>query len=247
MSTLSRTLLVTRQALGTLGRHAGAVLLLVFIVAAVRAPLDHLLYVAIVGPGNSLAGDQSRMVQYILADAGTLLAFEIVLGPILAAVVIYFARRDQAGKDSSLSAALRFAASRYRRMFFPHLAAQISIQVGIQLLLVPGLLFYGMYAFVEPVACLEDGNWPLDRSKALTRGRRATIMWLVIPVILVMFVKTYAVDLQALEMGVVALMAADMVNLLMELFLYTAFAWLYLERVTPKDAAPAPADSSTAA
>ena len=50
------------------------------------------------------------------------------------------------------------------------------------------------------------------------------------------------VDLQVLEQGLVAMLINDVVNLLMEFFLYAAFAWLYLERVTPAaGAAPAPA------
>ena len=106
----------------------------------------------------------------------------------------------------------------------------------------PGLLFYGMYGFVEPVACLEEDEWPLDRSKALTRGRRGTIMWLVIPIITLLVTKTYVVDLQVLEQGLVAMLINDVFNLLMEFFLYAAFAWLYLERVTPAaGAAPVPA------
>jgi hypothetical protein len=245
MADLPRPLRVSAQALRTMMSHAGVVLAVCLGITALRTPIDHLLYANIVGVGNSLAGDQSTMIKYILADAGVLLLAEVLLGPIMAAVAVYLARRDQVGKTSNLSGSLGFAIRRYKRMFVPHLAAQISIQVGLQLLLVPGLLFYGMYAFVEPVAALEDGEWALDRSKVLTRGRRGTIMWLVIPIVVVLFVKTYAVDLQALG-NIWALFATDMVNLLLEFFLYTAFAWLYLERVTSKTQ-EAPPDSPASA
>jgi len=245
MADLPRPLRVTRQALGTMGRHLGIVLAVCGGVTLLRTPLDHLLFNWIVGAGNSLAGDQETMVKYILADAGMLLLAEVLLGPILAAVAVYLARRDQVGKTSNLSGSLNFAVRRYSRMFVPHLAAQISIQIGLQLLIVPGLLFYGMYAFVEPVSALEEGEWALDRSKALTRGRRGTIMWLVIPIVAVLFTKTWVVDLQALG-NIWALFATDLVNLLLEFFLYTAFAWLYLERVTPvAAAAPSPEAAQT--
>ncbi len=247
---LPRPLHISKLALGTMGRHLGIVLALCVGVTALRTPVDHVLFNAIVGPGNTLAGDQETMVQYILADAGLLLLAEVLLGPLLAAAAVYLARRDQVGKASTLSGAVGFGFRRYGRMFLPHLAAQISIQVGLQLLIVPGLLFYGMYAFVEPVSALEEGEWALNRSKALTRGRRGTIMWLVIPFVAILFTKTWVVDLQALG-NIWALFATDLVNLLMEFFLYTAFAWLYLERVSmpapasePGTATPAPSEES---
>lgn len=227
---VTRTLQAARRALGTLFGHLGAVLAICLALALLRAPLDHFLYGSIIGFGRPLMGDDSLMYRYILADSALLLVLEVFLGPLLAAAAVYFAKRDQAGKASTLSGAITFATRSYRHLIFPHLAATLSIQLGL-VVLIPGLLFYAMYAFVWPVACLERGEWALDRSKALTKGRRSSIYWVVIPLVMLLQVKLYTVDLPVLAMGLLPMLANDIANQLVTWFLITYFTWLYLDRI----------------
>ena len=227
---LKRPLATSRKALGTLGRHFGAVVLISAALALVRAPLDHYLYGSLVGFGQPLQADDGKMFSYVLADAGLLLALEVILGPILAAAAVYFTKRDHAGKPSTLSGALTFAGRSYRHLILPHILATLSIQLGL-VVLIPGLLFYALYAFVWPVACLERGGWALDRSKALTYGRRSAIYWVVIPMVVLMQVKLYTVDLPVLSMGFVPLLVNDIANQLFTWFLLSYFTWLYLDRI----------------
>lgn len=148
---------------------------------------EKLIYDTVISGG---ATGQDAMVPVLLGWTGLNLLAEIFIGPLTAATAVFIALRHVGGTQHKAMGGLRFATSRYGRMFVPHLFAQLSIQLGIQLLL-PGLLFWTMYAFVDPVAALEGESAVLERSKRLTKGRRLTVLALIAPFILFGLVRLF--------------------------------------------------------
>ena len=111
--------------------------------------------------------EQSLMVKAVL-QLGIDLLLELLFGPIIAASAIYTATSRREGRSPTLHGAINFAMTRYGRLFRWHAVAQISIKMGM-LILMQSVLFMMMYAMVDPVLCFEKEKWPLDRSKRLTR------------------------------------------------------------------------------
>ncbi len=129
----------------------------------------------------SAAGGQAALIKLVFYQMGALLAVSAIVGPLFTASAVFAGKRTQEGDPGTLYQALNFSLARYGRMFFWYLVVQLSVQFGLQLIILPGILFFQMYAFVVPVLCMEKEPWPLDRSKRLTRGRRRTIFLLLLP------------------------------------------------------------------
>lgn len=226
--------------LGAFGRAARAMLRQPFVVLAVclaYAALSAGLIRAYFGDGSDIdLMDQAKLIPIVLKLSGSFLGIEVIFGPIFAAVAIFVARATPG--SSSLYGALNFALNRYGRMFVPHLSAQLSIGIGMAIVL-PGILFFLQYAFVDAIASLEKEKWPLSRSKKLTKGRRRTLFLLVLPYVVIMQ-GWILVDLWALKMGLLPLVLAELVVRLYTFALAIACYELYVDRVTPK-AVPAAA------
>lgn len=221
------------RALGAMTRQPFVVLALSLIYALMSAGLIRLFF----GSGVEIdLMDQAKLIPIVLKLSGSFLAIELVFGPVFAAVAIYVARTPTGG---GLYNALNFALNRYGRMFVPHLAAQLSIGIGMAIIL-PGILFFLQYAFVDSIAALEKEKWPLSRSKKLTRGRRRTLFLLVLPYVVIMQL-WILVDLWALKMGLLPLLLAELVVRLYTFALAIAAYELYLDRVTPRAETPAAA------
>ena len=211
----------------------------------IAAFADKVIYDSLAAGG---AQDQSTLVKVLFAWMGVSLAQEVLLGPIIGAIAVYVGRIHSAGQSAGLYPSINFALGRYRRLFLPRMIAQLSIQIGLMLLLFPGVIYVTMYAFVDSVACLEEKVWPIDRSKRLTRGRRASIVGIYLPVALIVQVVAFA-ELWALERGVVTLALIFILVFLMFFVVDVAFYKLYEERTTSlskpqQPADPAPADSA---
>lgn len=133
----------------------------------------------------SAAEGNSALIKLVFYQMGALLAVSALVGPLFTASAVYAGKRSAEGDPGTLYGALNFTLSRYVRMFFWYLVVQLSVQIGLQLIVLPGILFFQMYAFVVPVLCMEKEPWPLDRSKRLTRGRRRTIFLILLPWLLI--------------------------------------------------------------
>lgn len=159
--------------------HRGASALFIAIYAALSVPLHFVGETVESGPG--MAQSQEALVQLILTQFGAFMAVTAVMGPIFAAVGVYIARKTSAGEQGTAYGALNYALARYGRLFLWCLAVQFSVQIGLQLVVLPGILFFQMYAFVPAVICAENEPWPMARSKKLTQGRRRTIFLMFLP------------------------------------------------------------------
>ncbi|RME26844.1 MAG: hypothetical protein D6798_05835 [Deltaproteobacteria bacterium] len=217
--------------------NATTVLPVVVVMAFIAAIADQAIYDAFGGDG---AQDQATLVKVLFAWLGASLLQEILLGPIVGAIAVYVGRMHSAGQAAALYPAINFALGRYKRMFLPRMIAQVSIQIGVALLLFPGVIYVTMYAFVDSVACLEEKVWPIDRSKRLTRGRRASIVGIYLPAVLIAQVLAFA-ELWALQQGVIVLALIFIVIYLMFFVVNVAFYKLYEERTT---SVSRPADDS---
>lgn len=198
--------------------------------ALVTAPFDAWLTDAIAG----VPPRQEDLLSVALAWSGWALLAEVLFGPLFAAAAVCVAANHARGVRVGLYKAVNFAFNRYRRMFLPHLGAQVSIQLGM-LVLVPGVLYMCMYAFVDPVACLEDEKWPMARSKRLTRGRRKTILWVALPMVLLSLVRMFT-DMWALGQGPVWFLADYTAVYLLQFWLWAGFTHMYLKRVAVPEA-----------
>lgn len=185
---------------------------------------------------------QDDVVRVLLTVTAQDLGVQIFWGPLVAAIGVFVMKAWLEGKPTDTHKALNFALNRYAKIFLPHLAASLTIMLGM-VICVPGLMFLLMYAFVDPVACLEEEKWPLGRSTKLTKGRRASLFWLALPW-MVIGQATFFVDQWAAQFGHIAIFAT---NLLWQLFAFwtsLSFVRLYLDRVEGrKKAAAAAADS----
>jgi hypothetical protein len=180
--------------------------------------------------GGRMPG-QDDLIGFLLPMMGFALVLELLWGPIQAAAAVYVAKCHADGKSPGLYGAVNFALSRYGKVFPAHAGAQLSIQLGM-VVLIPGILFMCMYAFVDPVACLEKEKWAMGRSSKLTRGRRKTVLWVSLPVILYMQGALF-VNLWAYQQGAVVLFVAHLLSVLAIFWLSIAYTQMYLKRVTP--------------
>ncbi|MDP6931581.1 MAG: hypothetical protein QGG40_01635, partial [Myxococcota bacterium] len=176
-------------------------------------------------------GDQSLLIKLAFSWMASAILLEIILGPLFYAFAVYVGRARSAGQPTRFYEGLNFALNRYRRQFFPHAGAQLSIQLGM-IVIIPGILFQLQYAFVDAVACLEDEKWPMARSTRLTRGRRRTLFFIFLPFLLLSQVRLFP-DMQAVAHGTWALAASHGVWYLLVFSMLIAFYLVYEERTTP--------------
>lgn len=159
--------------------HRGLSAVFVALYAALSVPLHFVGEGIDAKPG--MAEGQQALVKLILTQFGAFMAVTALFGPVFAAVGVYIARKTRAGEVGTVYGALNYALARYGKLFLWCLAVQFSVQIGLQLVVLPGILFFQMYAFVPAVVCLESEAWPMARSKKLTQGRRRSIFLLFLP------------------------------------------------------------------
>ena len=219
-------------------KNLGTVIPLMLGMGLVAASADTALYHWL---GGGETQDQGTLIKVLLAWTGVALVQEILLGPIIAAVAVYVGRLHSAGQGASLYSAVNFALGRYSRLFLPHMIAQLSIQLGLMLLLFPGVIYVSMYAFVDSVACLEQKVWPLDRSKKLTRGRRGSLVLIYLPIAILVQGVALA-ELWALEKGVFVLAGVFALVSFIFFVVNVAFYKLYEGRTAALQGAAAPVE-----
>jgi len=120
-------------------------------------------------------GEIWGMMAVLLPDMVLQLGATILVGPIFQAAAAYAAFRHSRGKPGSVSHGINFGLTRYKRMLGPHARAWLRILIGIQLFLLPGIIFWNQLALVDAVAVFEKSKDPLRRSRQLTKGYRRTI------------------------------------------------------------------------
>lgn len=222
------------RAFGAVARSPGASLAAVLLYAL----LSSITVMQLESGLTTLDGaSQDQLIRVALTLAGVGLAIEIFVGPLFAALAVFVGSVGPEDEGRGLYDALNFALNRYGRMFVPHAIAQISIQLGM-IVLLPGILFFLQYAFVDPVASLEKEKWPLSRSKKLTRGRRRALFLLLLPYLVASQVWIF-VDLWALEQGGWVPLASEMLRISYSFLLAVAAVALYHDRVKPR---PTPAE-----
>jgi hypothetical protein len=225
MATPLRVTTTYAKSTGALLRNLHVAVPASMLMAAVAATFDYLIYTGAGGGGDQ----HSATIQVMLGWFAVYLLIAVFIGPLFSASAVFVAKKSYDGKPAGLYGALNFALNRYKRLFVPHMAATLSVQIGLQVL-IPGILFMCMYAFVDSVACLEDEKSVLSRSKRLTRKRRRTILWVALPIILLGLVKGFLIDPQALEYGPLALWASHTLSYVLEWWMALAFSWMYLIR-----------------
>jgi hypothetical protein len=123
-------------------------------------------------------------------------ALSLILGAVLSglsqAIVLYGAFADMRGRPVKLLESVKIGV----RRFFPVIGVVISVAVlsvlGLALLVVPGLLWFTMWAVATP-ACVVEGLGVSDsllRSSELTRGHR----WKIFGIIALLFIADAIVD-----------------------------------------------------
>ncbi|MEL6341634.1 MAG: hypothetical protein AAFV53_00780 [Myxococcota bacterium] len=193
---------------------------------------------------NGEIPDQQDLLRVFGWLTGIVMGTEILLGPVVSAFAIYIGRASVTGAKGSLYQAVNFALTRYSRMFLPHLAAQLSIQLGM-IIIIPGVLFQLQYAFVDAVTALEEEKHPLNRSKRLTRGRRRSLFLLFLPVLLMMQGILF-LDLWAYTQSAVVFFAVKAVALALPFVMQIGFYILYEERTRKRKPRPKPAPTPDA-
>ena len=223
MATSLRVFSTYGAATGAFLKHLHIAVPISAAIACITAPVDRYLWA-------HFGGGHANMIAAMLSITAVYLLVVIFIGPLLSATAIYAAKKSHDGGSAGLYGAINFALNRYKKMFLPHLGAQLSIQLGMQVI-IPGILFLCMYAFVDAVACLEDEKWPLKRSKKLTRNRRKTILWVALPYLLFMFPKGLIIDPAALEMGLLPTLVSHTLSVMFDWWLALAFGTMYLTRI----------------
>ena len=180
---------------------------------------------------GQLGANQSELVGLMLGWWGVVIAVEILLGPLLVAMVIYAARCHTHGQKAGFFKALNFGLARYKHIFAWHAGAWLTIQLGM-IVLVPGILFLLQYAFVDAVLVLEKERWPLARSAKLTKKRRGRIFMLVLPWLIATQVVGFA-ELWALKEGFPTLVALMSSTYMLNIWVVTAFYMFYEDRTRP--------------
>jgi hypothetical protein len=222
-------------ALRAIGRAWPVTLLATVLPAALCSFVELQLLARFAGPPPH---DQSDLISVVLSWSGYALLESILLGPLVAATAVFLARAAWRGEAVQASAAINYAIARYGRLFAPHLAAQVSIQVGM-IIFVPGLLFYTMYALVPAVACNEADVWALDRSKALSVGRRKALFLLWLPLAPIALVGPF-LDLSIIEKGAFYFFLDRALTYLLMYWLAVGAALIYYGRTRhPNPAQPA--------
>jgi len=217
-------------------RMAGVTLLATALYGMAMTICDKVVYGALDMSDLSGASNQTETVRVILSLFGLQLGVEVFLGPIIAALAIYVGRHT-VGNDQSPSVygGINFAMNRYRNLLIPHAVAWLSIWMGM-IIIVPGILFLLQYAFVDAVACTEKEGGPLSRSKRLTRGRRRTLFFIMLPW-LVISQAASLFQLWAMSQTVWLMLFGNMLLGLVVFVTFIAFYLVYDERTRPKGAA----------
>lgn len=122
----------------------------------------------------------SALMKLAFSFLGLMVGIKSIFGPIIAMLVVLYARATAKSSALSLNSAINFIVKRYKHVFIPYLLAMLSIQVGM-LIVVPGIMFMMQYAFVDSVATLEKEQHVLTRSKRLTKSRRKSLILLILP------------------------------------------------------------------
>ncbi len=125
-------------------------------------------------------GKNSAMIRVILSYTGLNILKILLLGPLFAATAVYLGRAYASNTPASFYGAINFSISKYGRLFVPFLIAQLSIQLGM-IIVIPGVLFMMQYAFVDSIACLEKEEAIITRSRKMTRGLRGTMLGFILP------------------------------------------------------------------
>lgn len=232
MATRSSALTIGLRAIQTVIRGWAITIPLAVVYGILLTGLDTLIYRSTV-PDGQMPG-QEDLIKVLLPWAGATLGLEIFLGPIIAACAVYVGRAMQGDLPLSLYKAVNFALNRYGRLFWPHLAAQLQIQLGL-IIIIPGILFQLQYAFVDAVACLEEEKAPLNRSKRLTRGRRRSVFLLFLPWLLLSQFIVFA-DLWALGQSELVLFGVKAIVFLIYFTMQIGFFFLYDERTQQRKA-----------
>ncbi|MBN1334683.1 MAG: hypothetical protein JXB39_01850 [Deltaproteobacteria bacterium] len=134
--------------------------------------------------GILLDPQQAQIVPLVLADL-PVMPWRFVATALVAPAAIHVFLRDRdarAGGSTPTSAgratladALNFGLSRWRRLIGPVTIAGLVIWIG-SIVIIPAILYTLFWAFLEPVAALDDKvKQVLRRSTRLTRGRRGRI------------------------------------------------------------------------
>ena len=226
MAKRSGALVIGGRAIQAAARGASIIVPVTVAYAVLVTAVDKAIF-DMVSPSGALPS-QEDLVRVLLPLNGVIIATELLLGPIIAALAVYTGRCFTEGLAPSLYKGLNFALNRYGRMFLPHLAAQLSIQLGL-VIIIPGILFMMQYAFVDAVAALEDERAPLNRSKRLTRGRRRSIFLLFLPWLILSQALLFA-ELWALGEGPLAMFAVKIPAFLLIFIMQIGFYLLYDER-----------------
>jgi hypothetical protein len=222
-------------AIDAIGRGWPVALLATALPAALCSFIELQLLARFAGPPPH---DQSDLIAVVFSWSGYALLESILLGPLVAATAVFLARAAWRGEQVETTAAVNYAIARYGRLFAPNLAAQVSIQLGM-VIFVPGLLFYTMYALVPAVACNEDDVWALDRSKALTVGRRKALFLLWLPLAPIALIGPF-VDLSIIESGAFFFFLDRALTYLLMYWLAVGAALIYYGRThRPKPTPPA--------
>ena len=168
------------------------------------------------------------LIQVVLGYTGVGLVKSILIGPIFAALIVYNGRCSVTNRPVSIYAGFNFAINRYKRLFLPYLIAQLSIQLG-NIIVIPGIMFMMQYAFVDAIACLEKEKHIISRSVKLTKGRRKSLFFLILPWAVLTqlfgFLALYASD------SILKLTAANMLLEGLIFVMYTCFFMLYDQRI----------------
>ena len=170
------------RAIAAVGRNLFGVLLLFGVLGALGGVVQHFLLawgahvVQDWLPRNDLylEGQQAFMVAQLVAFL-PMLVYMCVVGAIAVPWSVRFFQMAESGSPVSWEGVIEFGFKRFKRVLWPYTQATLAIQLG-SIIVVPGILFALFYAFVGPVAVLDDAvKRPLARSTKLTRGRRGRL------------------------------------------------------------------------
>lgn len=171
---------------------------------------------------------QSKLLSLAFTHMGLILTSKAIIGPAFSILVVIFSRATILKQDLSIGKAFNFLLKRYPKVFIPYLLAMLSIQIG-SVILIPGIFFMMQFAFVDSVATLEQEKHVLSRSTRLTRTRRQTLVFLIVPYLLMgQFIPLGELAYSA-NLG--ALMGINMAYETLLLILLSTFYSLYHERI----------------
>jgi len=184
------------------------------------------------------AGDNMKsMLALFGIDILLQLLCTVLLGPIFQAAAAYAAFRHSRHKSGSVGMGVNFALSRYKRMFGAHARAWLRILIGMQLFLLPGIVFWNQLALVDAVTVFEKSKDPLRRSRQLTKGYRRSIFLLAAPW-LVYGLPALVIVPELIALSPLLLIPHQVMLALYLFVIFAAYGRLYLERTGQHEAAP---------